>query len=146
LQQLDKITTPNNLLFEQVVDYLGQGKDVTIRVKGNSMRPFLTEGDRVKLKPFTIGELKKGAIVLAKLNGQMVLHRVVQYNKISIWLAGDQNLVVRELVGYPDVVATVTTLYRGEAVVDLNQQWRRQLGQAWYWARPFRRVIKKCMK
>jgi signal peptidase len=146
LQQLDKITMPNKLLFEQVVDYLGQGKEVTIRVKGNSMRPFLKEGDRVKLKPFTIGQLKRGAIVLANLNGKMVLHRVVQYDQLTIWLAGDQNLVVRELAVYPDLVASVTTLYRGDNMVDLNQQWRRNLGQAWYWARPFRRVIKKYMQ
>ncbi len=143
MQQKDKITVPNKLLFEQVLDYIGKGKHVTIRVKGNSMWPFLGEGDSVLLKPFELKELSKGVIVLAKMNGQMLLHRVVKYDKTTIWLAGDHNLVLRELVNYADVVATVIGLYHGEVTVKFNQRWRRNMGQAWYLARPFRRVLKK---
>ncbi|WP_442590776.1 S24/S26 family peptidase [Pedobacter sp. AW31-3R] len=134
---------PNKLLLAQVLDYIGQGKYVTIRVKGNSMRPFLREGDSVLLKPFELKELCRGVIVLAKMDGQLLLHRVVEYNKTTIWLAGDHNLVVRELVEYADIVATVVGLYRGEAMVKFNQRWRGYLGQVWYLARPLRRLIKK---
>ena len=143
MQRKDKITMSNKLLFEQVLDYIGLGKDVTIRIKGNSMRPFLKEDDTVILKPFKLKELKKGLIVLAQLNGQMVLHRVVKYDNAKIWLAGDNNLVARELVSCADVVATVTSVNRSKTAVKLTQRWRRYLGQAWYLIRPFRRVIRK---
>src|SRR5690606_4529737 len=101
----DKIIVPNKFLFEQVLEYLKQGKQVTIPVKGRSMRPFLKEGDRVSLKPFDRKDLTKGIIVLAKVDDQMILHRVVRYNKETIWLAGDGNLVQHELVDYAAVKA-----------------------------------------
>lgn len=146
MQQIDKITLPNKFLLEQILAYVGQGKQVTIRVKGNSMWPFLKDGDSVLLKQFELKELSIGAIVLVKMNDQMLLHRVVKYDKVTIWLAGDNNLVVRELVNYADVVATVIGLYRGEVAVRFNQRWRRHLGRAWYLARPLRCVIKNCIK
>lgn len=139
----DKIIVPNKFLFEQVLEYLRQGKQVTIPVKGTSMRPFLREGDRVSLEPFEKKDLTGGIIVLAKTDDQMVLHRVVKYNEHQIWLAGDGNLVKHELVDYTDVVATAVRVYRDGAKININQRWRCVLGQIWYWIRPFRRIIMK---
>src|SRR5690554_735355 len=118
-----------------------QGKYVTIRVKGSSMKPFLREGSRVVLKPFERNKLRVGIIVLAKVKQHMVLHRVVRYNAAYIWLAGDGNLVQRECVSHKDVVATAVKLYNGDAEIRLTQRWRCVLGQIWYLARPVRRVV-----
>lgn len=139
----DKIIVPNKFLFEQVLEYLKQGKQVTIPVKGRSMKPFLKEGDRVSLKSFDRKDLTKGIIVLAKVDDQMILHRAVRYNKETIWLAGDGNLVQHELVDYTAVKAIAVNLYRDDAEIAINQRWRCVLGQIWYWIRPFRKIIMK---
>lgn len=139
----DRITIPNKLLFEQVLDYIRQGKYVAIRVKGTSMLPFLKEGNRVSLKSFHASELTKGIIVLANVHGQMILHRVVRYDRTTIYLAGDGNVATHEVVSYGDVMATAVSVYRGETEVKLNQRRWRYLGQIWYWIRPVRRVAKK---
>lgn len=139
----DRITIPNKLLFEQVLSYIKQGKYVTIRVKGSSMLPFLKEGNRVSLKSFHAGDLTKGIIVLANVHGQMILHRVVRFDKTKIYLAGDGNVAKHEAVNYGDVIATALSVYRGETEVKLNQRRWRYLGQIWYWMRPIRRLARK---
>lgn len=139
----DRITIPNQLLFEQVLSYIKQGKYVTIPVKGTSMLPFLKEGNRVSLKSFHAGNLTKGIIVLANVNGQMILHRVVRYDNTRIYLAGDGNVANHEVVGYGDVVAMAFCAYRGKTEVKLDQRWWRYLGRIWYWIRPIRRVARK---
>ena len=139
----DKITVPNKLLFARVLEYIQQGKNVTIRVKGGSMKPFLRDGDRVLLKSFERRELTRGIIVLAKTDDSMVLHRVVRYDSQTIWLAGDDNLVQHEIVNCTDVIATAVRLYRADREVKLDKRWRYITGQIWYWLRPFRRIARK---
>lgn len=141
--KINSIHIANELLFEQVTEYLREGKDVTIRVKGNSMRPFLREGDKVLLMPSEGVTLSKGMIVLAKTQEAWVLHRVVQLNQQTVCLAGDANLAVHELIDYEDILAIVKSSYRGYNIVKLNNKWKYMLGLLWYQMRPFRRLMKK---
>ena len=139
----DKYTMPNPIFFGYVLDYIKQGKCVKIPVKGKSMQPFLREGDTVLLRPFEKSEVRKGLIVLAKMKDRVVLHRVVKYDDVKIWLAGDGNLVEHDLIKYADVIASVVSLSRGHMTIQLNQRWRCYIGQMWYWTRPIRRIINK---
>jgi len=143
-ETVSTITLPNELVFDQVLECLQQGKCAVIRVKGRSMQPFIREGERVLLKRFDIREICRGMVVLAKVEGQMVLHRLVGYNRETVCLAGDGNLVQRERVAYADVIATVVSLYRGEKEIRLNQ-WSKCLGQSWYLVRPYRRLVSKLL-
>ena len=133
----------NHILFGYVLDYIKQGKYVKIPVKGKSMQPFLREGDTVLLRPFEKSEITKGLIVLVRMKDRMVLHRVVKYDDVQIWLAGDGNLVEHDLINFADVIATAVSLSRGRMTIKLNQRWRCQIGQMWYWTRPIRRIINK---
>ena len=138
-----KLTLPNKLLLEQIIGHTAQGKSVRIPVKGNSMRPFLYAGDQVLLKPVEKRELQLGMIVLAHMEGAMILHRVVKFGQESLWLAGDANLAQHEELQYGHVLGRVVLLYRRNRVIQLNQQWRYKQGQLWYRARPLRRVFRK---
>lgn len=144
-KQKNKITVLNEVFFEQVLAYIQSGKRVTIPVKGNSMKPFLSEGDQVVLKPFESAELCQGLIVLARWGTKLVLHRVVRYNQVSIWLAGDGNLMQIEQLKYADVVATAVCLQHGNLVLKLDRRWRCMLGHLWYQSRPVRSLIQKCL-
>ena len=43
---------PNNEFFKCVLESIQAGESVKIRVKGNSMYPFLKEGNAILLSPF----------------------------------------------------------------------------------------------
>lgn len=140
-----KITVPNVVLFEHVLEFLKADKSVIIAVKGRSMRPFLNEGERVVLHRFRKEELRKGSIVLAKEGQAMLLHRVVKITDKKICLAGDGNLVQHEQVNLNDVLAIATHVQRDKKDSMLNSSWSRIVGLFWYWIRPLRRVVKKIM-
>lgn len=146
MDSVNSITVPNELLFEYAMEYLKQGKSIVITVKGESMRPFLREGNRVILKPIEGKSLSEGMIVLARYEEKMLLHRVVKLDHTSVWLAGDGNLFLRERVIYSDVVAMAECLYRADREINLNLKCKRILGLTWYKARPFRRIVGKFLK
>ena len=142
----NEIILPNVLLFEQVLEFIQQGKSVIIAVKGGSMHPFLREGERVLLSPCNKIALRRGCIVLARKNDKVLLHRVVKINKKSVWLAGDANLVQHEVVELKDIIAIVDTLFREERDLKLTNRFRKGFGMLWYWARPVRRIVIKLFK
>lgn len=53
---------------------LMRGATVLVRGTGNSMTPLIKSGEVVEVAPAT--EVKKGDIVLAKVNGRVYLHKV----------------------------------------------------------------------
>lgn len=139
----NSIHIENDLLFEQVLSYLRQGKGVFIPIKGGSMRPFLREGDKVLLKSIDPNALSRGMIVLAKMDGKWLLHRVVRLGEGHVSLAGDANVAIHETIVYSDIKAVATALQRDNKEYNLNDKWRWYLGLAWYRMRTIRRVIKK---
>jgi|SRR5690606_6430421 len=140
----NSIHIANELLFEQVLDYLQQGKGVLIPIKGGSMRPFLKEGDKVLLKSIGPKFLSRGMIVLAKTNGKWLLHRIVRIDRTGISLAGDANVAIHEVVSHSDIRAVVSILKRDGREYNLNNKWMWCLGVAWYRTRPVRRFIRSC--
>jgi signal peptidase len=143
LQDKNSMTIPNKVLFEHVLEYIRLGKSVVIGVKGSSMKPFLREADRVVLEPLGNRHIKKGLIVLADWEGQIVLHRVVKIKGDSIYLAGDGNITQLERVKKEGVFAIAARLLDGDREVNLTANWRCYLGLFWYRVRPLRRIMMK---
>ncbi|ULT28290.1 S24/S26 family peptidase [Sphingobacterium sp. E70] len=67
----------NVLYFAEVQRMLDDGKEVRIRIKGGSMRPFIHDGDSVILQTYYGEPLQLGSNVLAKHEGKYVFHRYV---------------------------------------------------------------------
>lgn len=59
------------------VEPLRRGETVEVRGVGNSMTPLLTSGQTITMEPVTSDtELKKGDVVLAKVNGRHYMHKI----------------------------------------------------------------------
>lgn len=118
-----------------------KGHSVTIRVKGNSMRPFL-EGrrDKVILAPF--GQLNVGNIVLAEITkSQYVLHRIIKIEGHWLTLMGDGNLKGTEECALNNILGVVTTIVRNGKIVDCNNLTWRILFILWTNLLPIRRYL-----
>lgn len=133
----------NELYFEEVQRLLNEGKEVCIRVKGNSMLPFIKNGDRVLLVAYTETPLLLGANILAKHEGNYVFHRYVGKKNESIVLAGDGNIALHEYVKSSDIVAIATKHYINDSDLakDINSIWPRLRGMVWYRLRIIRRIF-----
>lgn len=132
---MDKLVLPNEVFLEEVAILLDEGREVTLSPKGNSMLPFIREGrDSVVLRKEPA--VHKGDIVLVRLPGRYVLHRIIREEGQRLTLMGDGNIRGgTESCTRADVLGTVKTILRnGKAV---------KPGDGKFWARllPFRRII-----
>lgn len=135
----------NEDYFAEVQRILREGKEVRIRVKGNSMRPFIQDGDTVLLRAYSGNPLPLGSNILAKENDKFVFHRFVGKKNGQYILAGDGNLVLREYVNSTDIIAIAIMHYPKdkEKVIAVNGTWARLRGLCWYRFRLLRRVLTK---
>ena len=133
-------------LMPEVGRLIREGKTVVLPVRGNSMRPFIQNGnDCVELHPLP-PVLRKGDVVLARTSkGYYVLHRVTAISPDLLTLEGDGNIGLRETCRPSAVLA------RAEWVIDAHKERHSLLDRRarikwkmWYILRPLRRVLLAC--
>lgn len=133
----------NEAYFAEVQHMLSEGKEVRIRIKGNSMLPFIKDGDTVLLRAYQGQTLALGSNILAKDKDNFVFHRFVGKKNNQYILAGDGNLVLSEYVMATDIIAIAYMHYpQGkDKAIAIDNLWRRFRGLGWYHIRLLRRVL-----
>ncbi len=131
---MDKRVLPNEVLLEEAGKLLDEGREVVFTPLGSSMLPFIRGGkDSVRLRKMP--EVAVGDIVLVRLPGRYVLHRVVALEGDDVTLMGDGNLVGTEHCSPADVMGTVTAIVKGEKEITPGK------GRFWRFLKPVRRYI-----
>ena len=142
---MKSIKLANEVFLPQVCVLVNEGHNVSINLKGNSMRPFL-ESDR------DVGWLrketafKKGQVVLAEIEkGHFVLHRIdnikVDGRKVNdlcdnpeavVTLRGDGNPYGTEMCELKDIRALCFKVIRKNKEWNLmtSKRWKMY---SWYW-------------
>ena len=120
-------TLPNDIFFAEVERMIAEERQVVLRVRGNSMRPFIrSDRTRVQLSPCQPQSLKKGDIVLFRFRGRHILHRIIRRDGERFLLAGDGNYRKTETCTVNDIVAVVVAVIRpdGRTVECTSLRWR----------------------
>lgn len=113
IQILKTMYLDNNRMFEEIASLLARGVDVTIAVKGCSMRPLLVEGrDHVTLRRCRPEDIRRGDIVFVRENGRVLLHRVISRNGDTLVLQGDGNRLQTETVAADAVTGVAAAIVR----------------------------------
>lgn len=138
---MKKVVLPNEILLPEVVRLLKEDERVTLRVKGNSMLPFIVgERDSVVLGP--VRTLKKGDIVLAQLaDGRFVIHRIIAIGDNRIALMGDGNSYATENCIRKDVSGIVVKIIRNGKVIECESLSERSRVKLWNYLKPVRRYM-----
>lgn len=127
---MDKRVLPNEIILEEAATLLLEGRDVTITPLGSSMLPFIHGGkDSVTLRKMPNVEI--GDIVLGRLQGRYVLHRVIRKEGKELTLMGDGNISGTESCNLGDVIGTVVGINGKEP----------GKGRLWRKLKPLRRYI-----
>lgn len=139
------ISKPNRLFIPEVGQLLKQGRTVTFRVHGRSMRPFLDNGrDQVILTRPTAEVLRRGDVVLAEIGPyHYVLHRIIRRDGDRLTLKGDGNPYQIEHCTTSDVIGIATGFLRkGRTTPDLVNGYKwRIYSSIWMALDPFRRYL-----
>ena len=96
----------NKEFIPLVVELVEQGHEVTIPLRGNSMRPFLSDYNDKAILVSLSRPLRIGDVVLADMQeGRYVLHRIIKMNGEMIQMQGDGNLHPDKVVSQCDIKA-----------------------------------------
>jgi len=139
------IEIPNEILIPKVKEVIDRGATATLRVKGHSMRIFLSNGrDLVTLVAPERENLRVGDVVLAEIQPKVyVLHRIIQRTQDQLTLMGDGNVGTTEACTINDVIGIVTLFYRkGRTKPDSVNGWKwKTYSRIWLTLTPIRRYI-----
>lgn len=143
---MEKMVVDNDTFFADVLRVLGQGRRVTIPVKGFSMLPFIRGGkDLVVLE--TAGDmLKADDIVLFHVGpddgGRYVMHRILSIDGDAVDIMGDGVPENHEHVRRHQILAKAVEILRGgKRSVDPYSPGQLRLVHFWQGIRPLRRYI-----
>lgn len=117
----------NDIFFAEVEELLAEGKQVTILVRGNSMRPLLRDGrDKVVLRKANDEDIRKGAVMLFLYRGSHVMHRVIRIEGDVVIFEGDGNYKLQEVVTRKDIIAVMEAVVRpsGKRIECSSRRWR----------------------
>ena len=129
-------------IIQEAVRLVREGHDVTLKVRGRSMLPFIV-GDRDSVMLSRAGLISVGDVVLAEVaGGRYVIHRIIRINGERVVLMGDGNLAGTEQCRLSDVKALATHVVSDGG----RQRWlysRRMRWAANVWRRlhPVRRYL-----
>lgn len=106
------IELPNKVFLKEVRALIAEGHDVTLCVRGVSMRPFL-EDRRDKIVLTRPDAVKKGDAVLAEIeSGKYVFHRIIHIEDGRVTLKGDGNVYGTERCRVEDIAASAKMFIR----------------------------------
>ena len=138
-------TAPTELLMNEALLLIEEGRRVVVRVKGNSMLPFL-KGNRDSVELEKSKDLKCGDIVLACMDGdRFVLHRIIKIDGEHIVLMGDGNLKGCEHCRISEIKAKAVNLIKpakgGYKKISCTDRTHMRKAYLWKKLLPVRRYI-----
>ena len=128
---------PNHILIPEIARLLQAGQQVVFTPSGASMRPFI-EGDRDSVVLSRADTLRVGDILLCRIGGSYVLHRLIAIDGEQLTLMGDGNLCGEEHCTRADVLGRVT-----EIRTPGGRRKRLTRGRLWHRMLPLRPILLK---
>lgn len=135
------VELPNDLFLKGIGELLQEGHTATLRVRGNSMRPFL-EDRRDSIVLTSVTHIEVGDAVLAEITpGKYVFHRIIAIDGDNVTLMGDGNVRGTEHCTKADVKANALAVVRkGKEYSTDGKRWMRY-SKAWMRLTPVRRWL-----
>ena len=135
------VELPNDLFLKGIGELLQEGHTATLRVRGNSMRPFL-EDRRDSIVLTSVTHIEVGDAVLAEIApGKYVFHRIIAIDGNNVTLMGDGNVRGTEHCTKADVKANALAVVRkGKEYSTDGKRWMRY-SKAWMRLTPVRRWL-----
>lgn len=137
-----KMVVHNDEFFSQVLARLDEGLTATIPVKGYSMLPFIRGGKDLVVLEKAAGEIKKDDIVLFRLGGRYIMHRVLKADGGKFDIQGDGVYLGHEYPVREQILAKATAIIRaGKTPVDPYGKKQLRRVHAWQKLGHLRRYI-----
>lgn len=139
----DSLKIPDTDLLEDCMESLDKGETVLLTAKGNSMHPFIRDGEKILLQK--ADTYRRGDIVLARTDdGKIILHRIISIEGSKegiVTLMGDHNLQKRETCPTAGIKGKVESVTGKKGTRLTSSRKFRFLSSVWIALLPLRRVL-----
>ena len=140
IEKLEKKSMYLDDLMPLIREQLDSGASVRIHPRGTSMLPMIREGiDSVVLSKLPEQPGKYDVILYQRENGQYVLHRLVGVGETYTFI-GDNQFDLEKGIMHDQLIARVSSFYRGEKKITTDKLLYRFYCRAWYASRGVRRI------
>lgn len=140
LENITKKSMHLDVLMPLIREQLASGASVRIHPRGTSMLPMIREGiDSVVLSSVSENPKKYEVILYQRENGQYVLHRLVKVGDTYTFI-GDHQFEHEEGITRDQLIARVSSFYRGDKRISIDKLSYRFYCRAWYNSRGIRRM------
>ena len=140
LERLEKKSMHLDDLMPLIREQLDSGASVRIHPRGTSMLPMIREGvDSVVLSKLPEKLAKYDVILYQRENGQYVLHRLVNAGEPYTFI-GDNQFDKEDGITREQLIARVSSFYRGDKKIGVDKPLYRFYCVAWYNSKGLRRI------
>jgi signal peptidase len=122
-------------------EVLERGGLFRFKAHGSSMYPFIQDGDVLTIQPVEIDSLKKGDVAFYRSRGnRVIVHRVIGKNstdgQLVLRMRGDSVLSATEHVPAERLLGRVTSIERGQKIVQLDEKFWKLVSLIWITSYP----------
>lgn len=143
--RLNKETNSNAVLVSTqelgplIRSFICEGKNVIITATGDSMRPFLRDGeDKVVMSTLKASPKKNDVLFYLRDDGTYVLHRVFKVKKGEYIMLGDAQLTPEYGITDRHIIAVASTFIRNGKQISCNSFLYLTAVRLWRMLYPFR--------
>lgn len=115
---------PTELSHELRKEAIQNGHSVQTLASGYSMFPFLRKGDLLTVEPVSMGEIKRGDIVVFESEEKWIAHRVIHIHSkegaIQIRTRGDARISSDTAINKANYVGLVSSIERDSKKISLR--------------------------
>ncbi len=138
----------NSELITKIKGLIDNKQKVKIRVKGNSMFPFLRhEKDMAILTYPSPEKLTSGKIVMFQYQGRQILHRIIHKKDDIYYIRGDNSLNnCYEIASVKDIIGVVESIQRGNKKIHCGEWWWITFSFLWIRSHKLRLNLYKALR
>lgn len=131
-----------SIMMEEIRGLISEGKTVSIRMKGNSMNPFIEHlRDEMTLGPWKDEDIRKGCVALVKdIKGNYLIHRIIKREKETITLIGDGNVGLYETAKMDNIIGIMYSITRKGKEWNADSKIWKLYSWFWMFLLPVRRL------
>lgn len=113
---------------------IASGRSFRLRVRGQSMFPWIRDGDEIQVAPVAVDQVRVGDIVFFRRGRLLLAHRVIRRlggGETVQWVTrGDNHLQDDGPINLPaDLIGRVEKVYRGRRTIALDRGLARVVGR-----------------
>lgn len=145
------VLSPQHLFTDVSTGLLRSGQSIRFRAPGRSMYPTIKKDETITVQPVAASAIKMGDIILYRLEGVVIGHRVVRIERGedggSRFIArGDASAAPDEPVEPAQVLGKVVSVERGGRSIDLYSRRAKMLRTAHVCASRLKRWMLRTLK